>query len=366
MILSRFVALSVSLIQKASPFQPGRHYTYPTLDVFGGTHNILWSGALPSQVAHDFVTGWAKTGGAFTMEAEHKPGAFAGFCPFTQFGHGYGLLALDLVEQFQIFAFFMLGQAQTPGTWTAAECLGLDRTGPSGALRPTGGGMGSGYVAPSQALMPTLVKWLCQFEDYSGVLWLGKALPREWLAPGAPAVRLERSPSSLGRLCFTVQATDATTVTANLTLPKLVDGAHHASVAGGGFAWPEAGIKLRLRSALFPAKKITSVTVTRMRHHLSVFVLFQTFSGNRAGRWAAKRGRTSMRRRRRSRLRRRRRAWMRCRAWSRRSRDDRECQGMLGFRSRKMHYVDCVLRVTLECQRMLKIHSRRVLTMATT
>ena len=254
--------LSVSLTQEASPFQPGRHYTYPTLDVFGGTHNILWSGALPSQVAHDFVTGWAKTGGAFTMDAPHKPGAFAGFCPFTQFGHGYGLLALDLVEQFQIFAFFMLGQAQTPGTWTAAECLGLDRTGPSGALRPTGGGMGSGYVAPSQALMPTLVKWLCQFEDYSGVLWLGKALPREWLAPGAPAVRLERSPSSLGRLSFTVQATGATTVTANLTLPKLVEGVHHASVAGGGFAWPEAGIKLRLRSALFPAKKITSVTVT--------------------------------------------------------------------------------------------------------
>ena len=114
--------------------------------------------------------------------------------------------------------------------------------------------------------MPTLVKWLCQFEDYSGVLWLGKALPREWLAPGAPAVRLERSPSSLGRLCFTVQATDATTVTANLTLPKLVEGAHHASVAGGGFAWPEAGIKLRLRSALFPAKKITSVTVTPHGH----------------------------------------------------------------------------------------------------
>jgi hypothetical protein len=26
---------------------PGKHYTYPTLDVFGGTHNILWSGAVP-------------------------------------------------------------------------------------------------------------------------------------------------------------------------------------------------------------------------------------------------------------------------------------------------------------------------------
>ena len=79
------------------------------------------------------------------------------------------------------------------------------------------------------------------------------------------AVSLTRGARSTHDVIITM---DATTVTANLTLPKLVEGAHHASVAGGGFSWPEAGIKLRLRSALFPAKKITSVTVTRMRHHL--------------------------------------------------------------------------------------------------
>ena len=76
------------------------------------------------------------------------------------------VLELDMVDQYLIFAFAMLAQAQTPGTWTAVECMGLDRRAPSGSLRPTGGGMGSGYVAPSQALMPTVVKWLLQFEDY--------------------------------------------------------------------------------------------------------------------------------------------------------------------------------------------------------
>lgn len=264
-------------VQHYNPHPGNPHpYKYPTLDVFGGTHNILWSGALPEHVAREFVQFWAETGGAFTMEAPHRPGSFAGLCPFTQFGHGYGLLALDMIEKYLVFAFWMLTQAQTPGTWTAVECLGLDRTVPSGSLRPTGGGMGSGYVAPSQALMPTVVKWICQFEDYGGVLWLGKAIPRQWLSPGSPPIRLLRSPSSYGRLSFSIHpgpASDAdaasSAITINVTLPATIipageHGAHHSTVdlaAGGGFTWPDGGIKLRLRSPLFPQKRLASVSV---------------------------------------------------------------------------------------------------------
>jgi hypothetical protein len=113
--------------------------------------------------------------------------------------------------------------------------------------------------------MPTLVKWLCQFEDHSGVLWLGKALPRQWLTAGSPIIKLERSPSSYGRLSFSIQARAGGIVTANVTLPTTIlsgsEGPHHATIAGGGFAWPAGGIKLRMRSALFPQKKLTSVTV---------------------------------------------------------------------------------------------------------
>ena len=149
-------------------------------------------------------------------------------------------------------------QAQTPGTWTAVECMGLDRRAPSGSLRPTGGGMGSGYVAPSQALMPTVVKWLLQFEDYEQTLWLGKAVPRAWLEAGSPAVVVERSPSSYGRLSFSLHATSTTTVVANVTLPPALAaaGEHHA--AAGGFAWPPGGVKVRIRH---PSKKLSSVAV---------------------------------------------------------------------------------------------------------
>ena len=240
---------------------PHHHFVYPTLDVFGGTHNILWGGALTDEAARQFVHFWAENGGALTMESPRKNhSGMGGVCPFTQFGHGYGLLALDLVRQYEIFAFAMLAQAQTPGTWTAVECMGLDRRAPSGSLRPSGGGMGSGYVAPSQALMPTLVKWLLQFEDRHSTLWIGKALPREWLAVGAPPVSVERSPSSWGRLSFSFRATSATTIAANVSLPSRLTpaGEHHATE--GSFQWPAGGLKLRFRHSS-PKRRLSSVEV---------------------------------------------------------------------------------------------------------
>jgi hypothetical protein len=136
--------------------------------------------------------------------------------------------------------------------------MGLDRRGPSGTRRPSGGGMGSGYVAPSQALMPTVIKWLLQFEDRHQTLWLGKALPRVWLEAGSPPIAVERSPSSFGRLSFSLHATDASTVVANISVPRVLarEGEHHAIAAA--FDWPRGGIKLRIRH---PSKTLHSATV---------------------------------------------------------------------------------------------------------
>jgi hypothetical protein len=110
----------------------------------------------------------------------------------------------------------------------------------------------------------------------AGVLWLGKALPRQWISPGSPPIRLDRSPSSYGRVSFSIQADGShrhPTIKANITLPgtiltEYLDAGsistrtrHHSEIPGGGFSWPPGGIKLRLRSALFPEKKIASVTM---------------------------------------------------------------------------------------------------------
>ena len=62
---------------------------------------------------------------------------------------------------------------------------------------------------------------------------------------------ITRSPSSYGRLSFTITATTATSITANIT-------------TADNFRWPAGGLKLRLRSPAYPAMKLSSVTIGRM------------------------------------------------------------------------------------------------------
>ena len=124
----------------------------------------------------------------------------------------------------------------TPGTWTAAECW-------------TPGGSSSGYAAPSQTLLPTLLKWQLLFEDpFAQTLWLARATPRSWLAPGKN-VSISRGPSSYGRLSYSLIGSATDRITATILL-------------AAGFQWPSGGIQLRLRSPSFPQKKLSSVLVS--------------------------------------------------------------------------------------------------------
>jgi hypothetical protein len=88
------------------------------------------------------------------------------------------------------------------------------------------------------------------FEDpLEKQLWLGKAIPREWLQPGTSPVVLEHAPTRYGRLSFSLQATSTTSISANITLPA-------------AFLWPKGGIKLRVRSPSFiDGRHISRVTV---------------------------------------------------------------------------------------------------------
>lgn len=128
------------------------------------------------------------------------------------------------------------------GTWTATECIGsLDRDSSS-----------SGYAAPSQTVLPALLKWMLVFEDpATKILWIGKGLPREWLRPGPDAepvrdsrsaaggagadISVRNSPTRYGRLSFLISVRSPTKVIANITLLP------------GPTTWPPGGLRLRLR-----------------------------------------------------------------------------------------------------------------------
>ena len=125
---------------------------------------------------------------------------------------------------------------------------GRETTLPQTNIPGAQGGGSSGYATPSQTLLPTLLKWQLLFEDpFSETLWLARAIPRSWLAPGKN-VSISRSPSSYGRLGFSLAASTPGVVRASITLAP-------------GFKWPPGGILLRLRSPEYPAKRISGVTV---------------------------------------------------------------------------------------------------------
>lgn len=215
------------------------NYKFPTLDVFctGRTYpEAFYSGVLPPDAVSDIINWAAKNNGLFTVPQQ--------WCTFNSHGWGYGLLQHDYIEQYLVFMFAVSAHAQTRGTWTASECIGgLDRSisSPDSA---------SGYAAPSQTVIPTLIKWMLLFEDpLKKELWIGKGLPREWLLHGKSAVSLKNSPTRYGRITFSIQAVSANDLQANITLPD-------------AFVWPDGGLKLRLRAPGFiNGKHFKSVTV---------------------------------------------------------------------------------------------------------
>jgi hypothetical protein len=220
-------------------------FDYPTLDVFCNSRTYpeaMWSGALPRQVAREMVSYIAHTEGFLTMSASDMT-----WCTFVQHGWGYGLILNDFIDEFLLFTYSMAAHSYTRGTWTAAECAVGDRSGSS-----------SGYAAPSQALFPSLLKWMLVFEDVNTqTLMLARALPREWLSPNN-RTHIERAPTRYGRLSFALDlASYGEQIRANVTLPatwkpppggmpgglvlrlRLPGGGKIGGVTVGGVAWSQ-------------------------------------------------------------------------------------------------------------------------------
>jgi hypothetical protein len=96
---------------------------------------------------------------------------------FTGIGWGYGLLMADDIETFLLQLWTVATHANTRGTWTAPEEADI-------------GGGAMPYATSSQMVMPIHLKWMLVWEHpITQTLWIGRALPRAWLAEGLPTRR---------------------------------------------------------------------------------------------------------------------------------------------------------------------------------
>jgi hypothetical protein len=164
-------------------------------------------------------------------------GVMAGFLTY---GHGYGLIQHDMIREALLTMYSDMAHQYTRGTWTAPE------------TRSVVPGEGSApYCTPAQLVVALMTKWMLVFEDpQAETLWLGKALPRRWLADGEK-IAVSGAPTRWGRVGIKIESRIARgEISARVELPqrfpasaklrlRAPEGAVMKSVSVNGKAWSE-------------------------------------------------------------------------------------------------------------------------------
>lgn len=190
--------------------------------------------------------------------------------PPTGYGFGAALLQHDEVERFLLHFFAVSAHGYTRGTWTTPESSDLaDRD-----RAPVA------YSAAGEVATPTYLKWMLVFEDLeTKTLWLGKAVPRDWLAPGEAPLVAQHVTTRYGRIGFSFEArgvsNSAMTKPVRVYPATLVaeSGSDHRGPAGYSVkinvtvparlakAPPAGGLRVRVRAPLEHAGKLSGVMV---------------------------------------------------------------------------------------------------------
>ena len=147
---------------------------------------------------------------------------------FLAYGHGYGLIQHDYIREALLLTYSLAAHQYTRGTWLAPETRQVIRDVDAAP-----------YCTPAQLAVPMLLRWLLVFEDPNGeTLWLGKGIPRDWLANGQKVAVLH-APTRWGLIDYDIESRGRR-IHARVSLPE------------SGIA---AVTKLRLRAA-FPMKSV--------------------------------------------------------------------------------------------------------------
>lgn len=174
----------------------------------------------------------------------------------------YGLLQHDMVPEALLVFYAQAFHAHSRGTWTAIECVDMDRD----------RGFHSPYCLPAQMTVPIAAKWLLVFEDpITRGISLAQGTPREWLEDGRD-FGIRAAPTRYGRVGFHVRSRlGSGVISAEVSLPdrpgarvrlRLRAPSGYTMVAASATA-PE-GLSLRVEGeyVLFPASARGRVHLT--------------------------------------------------------------------------------------------------------
>ena len=125
---------------------------------------------------------------------------------FISYGYAQALLRMDRIDEYLLFLYSHRYHDYSRGSWTAGEVSGIT-------------GDGALFCIPAQQTIPLLVRWMLVFEDPdSDRLYLGRALPRKWVASAKP-IEIEQAPTRWGRVNYRLENHEGNRLVATIVLP---------------------------------------------------------------------------------------------------------------------------------------------------
>lgn len=170
---------------------------------------LLQADVLPDELAHRVIDSM-RGHGATSIGVVANIGSVSpdgrDILGFISYGYAQQLLRLDRIDEYLLFLYAHRHHAHTPGSWTAGEVSDIN------------GGMPL-FCMPAQLTIPLLLRWLLVFEDSAGeTLYLGRAIPRTWLASGKP-ITISDAPTRWGTASLSLQMPGPDTIQGTITLP---------------------------------------------------------------------------------------------------------------------------------------------------
>ena len=157
-----------------------------------------------------------------------------------------------MIERFLLHFYAVSAHGYTRGSWTTPESSNLaDRDDPAVT-----------YASIGVHTVPIYLKWMHVFEEpETHTLWLAKATPRDWLAPGESPLMVEGATTRYGRVSFSLRvegSAEAAEAVASGSYSVRVN----VTVASAFASSPPAGgLIVRVRAPVEYAGKMSSVTV---------------------------------------------------------------------------------------------------------